>query len=197
MIVRDAVWRIVLPVLGLTVGAGGCGAFSPSYPPLATVDYVDLNRYQGTWYEIARYPNSFEQGCTGVTAQYAPLPDGRIRVVNKCRKSSLDAPADRQIGVARVVDRATNAKLKVQFFWPFEGDYYIIDLDPDYQYAVVGEPSREFFWILSRTPSMDAATFDAILARMPDWGYDPDRLFLTPQRVDEEAESADDEAQPM
>jgi apolipoprotein D and lipocalin family protein len=198
MVVRRIVWLSVLPLLGLTVGAGGCGAFTQSYPPLATVDYVDLDRYQGTWYEIARYPNSFERGCTGVTAQYAPLPDGRIRVVNKCRKSSLNGPVDRQIGVARVVDRTTNAKLKVQFFWPFEGDYYIIDLDPDYQYAVVGEPSRKFFWILSRTPSMDAATFDAILARMPDWRYDPDRLFLTPQRTDEEAEGADgDETQPM
>jgi apolipoprotein D and lipocalin family protein len=144
-------------------------------------EYVDIGRYVGTWYEIARYPNSFEQGCVGVTATYEALPDGRLKVINACRDEP-DGPVAREIvGVARVADPQSNAKLKVQFFWPFEGDYWIIELGPDYQYAVVGVPSRTFLWILSRTPAMDEALFADILARLPDWGYEPARLYMVPQ----------------
>ena len=159
----------------------GCGALQqPDYEELPTVDYVDLDQYLGRWYEIARYPNDFEQGCVGVTANYSLRGDGQIRVVNTCRNSS-GGVKERIEGVARVDDRQTNAKLKVSFFWPFSGPYWIIDLDRDYQYAVVGEPGRRFFWILSRTPTMEDETLDAILAKMPDWSYDPDRLYYVPQ----------------
>jgi apolipoprotein D and lipocalin family protein len=134
----------------------------------------------GRWYEIARYPNDFEQGCVGVTADYSTRRDGQIRVVNTCRDSS-GRTTDRIEGVARVDDRSTNAKLKVSFFWPFSGPYWIIDLDEDYEYAVVGEPGRRFFWILSRSPTIDDGTLDDILNKMPDWQYDPDRLYFVPQ----------------
>ena len=150
-------------------------------PPLRTVQQVDLNRYLGLWYEIASYPAWFQKGCTGSTAEYILMPDGRIRVVNRCFKNSLDGPLKASKGKAEVMDTATNAKLKVWFFWPFKGDYWIIDLDPDYQWAVVGVPSRKYLWILSRTPQMDARAYAGILTRLVDQGYDPDRLNLTPQ----------------
>jgi len=159
----------------------GCASLQqPDYPYLPTVDYVDLDRFLGRWYEIARYPNDFEQGCVGVTADYSLKDNGRIRVLNTCRYPD-GRTKERIEGVARVDDRRTNAKLKVSFFWPFSGPYWIIDLDPDYRYAVIGEPGREFFWILSRTPTMEDETLNAILDKMPDWLYDPDRLYYVPQ----------------
>jgi apolipoprotein D and lipocalin family protein len=167
----------VAAALALGLG-GGCGAF---YPPLSVVEYVDLDRYAGRWYEIARYPNSFERGCVGVTADYTPRDDGRIEVVNTCFESSLEGPERVIRGSARVADVTTNAKLKVTFFWPFEGDYWIIDLDEDYSYAVVGGPRRSFLWILSRTPQMDEDTYADIIDSLPSFGYDPDRLILVPQ----------------
>jgi apolipoprotein D and lipocalin family protein len=174
--------RILLPALGTLVwGLQGCGTLQqPDYADLPTVDYVDLDRFLGRWYEIARYPNDFEQGCAGVTADYSLRSDGQIRVVNTCR-TPKGRVTDRIEGTARVDDRTTNAKLKVSFFWPFSGPYWIIDLDPDYRHAVIGEPSRRFFWILSRTPAMDSETLDAILDKMPGWFYDPDRLYYVPQ----------------
>jgi apolipoprotein D and lipocalin family protein len=170
----NRIWatRMVVAAAGLCL-AGGCGAL---YPPLDVVAKVELDRYAGRWYEIARYPNSFERGCVGVTADYTPRDDGRIDVVNTCFESSLDGPSRDIRGSARVVDETTNAKLKVSFFWPFEGDYWIIDLDEDYDYAVVGEPSRRFLWILSRTPQMDDETYLGIVESLPAFGYDPGRL---------------------
>jgi apolipoprotein D and lipocalin family protein len=168
---------------GAVLLAGGCGALQQ---PLSVTEKVDLERYAGKWYEIARYPNSFERGCVGVTANYEPRDDGRIDVLNVCRESTLDGPKRLIRGTARVVDSTTNAKLKVTFFWPFEGDYWILDLDEDYTYAVVGEPRREFLWILSRTPQMDEATYEDILDWLPDAGYDPDRLYIVPQFDDDE-----------
>jgi len=158
---------------------GGCGAFNP---PLETVNFVNLERYTGRWYEIARYPHFFERGCTGVTADYSIRDDGRIEVINTCIESSLDGPERLIQGSARVADPTTNAKLKVSFFGPFEGDYWIIDLDEDYSYAVVGAPNRRFLWILSRTPTMDAETYDGILQRLWEIGYDTEPLELVPQR---------------
>ena len=149
--------------------------------PLRTVPQVDLNRYLGLWYEIASYPAWFQKGCTGSTAEYRLMTDGRIQVVNRCFKNSLDGPLKESKGKAEVVDTATNAKLKVWFFWPFKGDYWIIDLDGDYQWAVVGVPSRKYLWVLSRTPHMDIEVYEGILTRLVDQGYDPDRLNLTPQ----------------
>ena len=149
--------------------------------PLTTVSSVDLNRYLGKWYEIASYPAWFQKNCTGTTADYIRLPDGRIRVVNRCFKKNLDGPLKESKGKAEVVDPATNAKLKVTFFWPFKGDYWIIDLDPEYQWAVVGVPSRKYLWILSRTPTLDDAVYTGILSRLIDMEYDPTMLKRTPQ----------------
>jgi len=151
-------------------------------PPLETVPEVELERYLGTWYEIASYPQRFQEGCTGTTATYTLQSDGEIDVLNKCRKGSLDGPEDVAEGRARVVDRATSAKLQVSFFGPFWGDYWIIDLSPDYEYAVVGHPSRDYLWILSRTPTLDAEIYDTILKRLEEKGYplEPLRKTLQP-----------------
>lgn len=144
------------------------------------VPRVELDRYVGTWYEIARYPNRFQRQCVAdTTATYELRPDGKIRVINRCRKG--DGKIDTAKGTARVVDKQTNAKLKVTFFWPFSGDYWIIDLDPDYRYAVVGAPSRKYLWILSRTPQLDEATYRRILERVAAQGFDVNRLVKTPQ----------------
>lgn len=144
-------------------------------PPLRTVDSVDLNRYVGTWYEIARYPNSFQKGCLGSTASYTLRDDGEIDVVNSCRDAE-DGRTRRVEGRAWVVDPATNARLKVSFFWPFRGDYWIIDLGKEYEYAVVGTPNRKYLWVLSRTPAMDDAVYAAIMERVRRLGFDPGRV---------------------
>ena len=143
---------------------------------LETVASVDLERYTGLWYEIARFPHSFQDGCFASTATYSVREDGEIDVVNRCRRDSPDGPEDSAEGRARVVDPATNAKLEVTFFWPFWGDYWIIDLGADYEYAVVGHPSRDYLWILSRTPEMDADAYGAILSRLESQGYETSRL---------------------
>jgi apolipoprotein D and lipocalin family protein len=142
---------------------------------------VDLNRYLGRWYEIARYPAWFEKDCMGATAEYSRNPDGTVKVVNSARLRTLDGPVKTAVGRARAVDAATPAKLKVAFFLFFEGDYWILELGENYDYALVGEPSRKYLWILSRTPQMDEAFYQQILSRLPAKDYDPARLIRTPQ----------------
>lgn len=152
-----------------------------SSPELKTVGSVDLERYLGTWYEIASYPAWFQKNCTAVSAKYSRRDDGLIEVVNSCRKKALDGKLKKSTGKAKIVDADSNAKLKVSFFGPFWGPYWIIDLDPDYRWAVVGVPSRRYLWILSRTPQMDEEIYTGILERLIDQGYDPDRLRTTMQ----------------
>ena len=149
--------------------------------PLEVVESVDLERYLGRWYEIASYPAWFQKNCTAVTADYALREDGFIEVINSCRKKSLDGKLKQSKGRAKVVDETTNAKLKVSFFGPFWGPYWIIDLDPEYQWAVVGAPNRKYLWILSRSPQMDEALYDEIVSRLPAKGYDPNGLNTTEQ----------------
>lgn len=150
-------------------------------PPLATAAHVDLERYLGTWHEIASYPQWFQKGCTATTATYTKRADGGIDVLNACRKNSLDGKLDEAHGRAWVADPVSNAKLKVSFFWPFSGDYWVIDLAPDYSYAVVGHPSRQYLWILARQPYLSPEIYDGIIARLKDQGYDTARLQKTLQ----------------
>jgi apolipoprotein D and lipocalin family protein len=150
-------------------------------PPLSTVESVDLDRYLGKWFEIASYPAWFQKNCTASTAEYSLREDGAIEVINRCRKGGLDGKLKTAKGKATVVDRESNSKLKVSFFWPFKGDYWIIDLDPEYRWVVIGEPKRKYLWILSRTPQMEAETYRSILSRLPGKGYDLSRLNRTEQ----------------
>jgi len=170
----------VLAIVAAAAVSAGCNSVNL---PLEVVDSVDLERYAGKWYEIARYPNSFERNCVGVTADYTIRNDGRIDVLNTCYEGNLDGRARTIAGTARSVDES-NAKLKVTFFWPFEGDYWIMDLAEDYTYAVVGDPGRTFLWILSRTPELDADTLDGILEWLPSQGFDPERLIMVEQNTD-------------
>jgi len=159
-----------------------CASFKkPSVPPLEVVPHVDLKRYIGTWYEIARFPHRFQEGCVGSRATYTLLEDGKIGVLNQCHKGSLDGEISSVQGKAWVVEPKTNAKLKVRFFWPFTGDYWIIDLGENYEYAVVGHPSRDYLWILSRSPEMDEPFYNRILQRLRDQFYDVGKLIKTPQ----------------
>lgn len=151
-----------------------------TYPPLETVAEVDLARYAGKWYEIASIPTSFQKGCHCTTAEYE-LKDGYVRVINTCRKNSVEGEIDRAKGKAFVVDGSNNARLKVQFFWPFRGDYYIIDLAEDYSYAMVGAPNRNYLWLLSRTPALPQATIDQLKVTAQRKGFDPNRLRFTEQ----------------
>jgi len=155
--------------------------------PPETVSQVDLNRYLGTWYELKRLPNRFQDQCVGnVTAEYRGLENGDIEVINRCLKEN--GMLDEADGVARVVDTASNAKLEVSFvslfgwrlFW---GDYWIIDLGDDYDYAVIGTPNRKYGWILSRTVSLAPELWAHIHQVLIDNGYDPEVFVSTPQNV--------------
>ena len=153
-------------------------------PPLETVDFVDVERYMGTWYEIASIPTFFNENCTATTAEYTLREDGTVGVVNECRLRDPTGRVNRIEGVARVVDPETNAELVVSFFCFDEGDYWIIDLDEDYQWAVVGDPDRATLFILSRTRTLEDDTYQGILSRLPAKCYDPERLELTEQPED-------------
>jgi apolipoprotein D and lipocalin family protein len=153
--------------------------------PVRTVDAVDLDRYLGDWFEIARFPNRFQRACMGdVCATYARRSDGRIGVVNRCR--ATDGHLIEAQGVARIVDARTSAKLKVRFapavlsFLPLVwGDYWIVGLADDYSWAVVGSPDRAYLWILARTSTLETARLDAARAAARANGFDIDRLAMT------------------
>jgi len=164
--------RSMLPAL-MTLFA----AVSAAAPEV--VPAVDLKRYAGRWHEIARLPNRFQRDCAGdVTATYALRPDGKIAVLNECR--AADGRTKSARGTARIASKGgPNTKLKVSFFWPFSGDYWIIGLDPDYRWALVGGPGRDYLWILSREPSMDEDLYGRVVDLAERRGYDVSRLLKT------------------
>lgn len=176
------------------LAAFALAAFAASWParaqaPLSTVAKVDIERYLGRWYELARLPNRFQAQCAGnVVATYSPLSVNALKVVNSCRTASGED--DVANGVARVRDLTTNAKLEVRFLplalaWlPFAwGDYWILDLAPDYSHAMVGTPSREYLWILSREPTMEDARLRTLLERARELGFDDTKVVRTPQNL--------------
>ena len=143
---------------------------------LEVVPHVELEKYLGKWYEIARLPFRFEDGCTDVTATYSLSKDGNVSVLNECLK---DGKLKQTKGKAKVVDKNTGAKLKVTFFWPFSADYWIINLGENYDYAVVGSPSRKYLWILSRTPQMDEKLFFQLVESVKSKGFNVEKLIKT------------------
>ena len=149
--------------------------------PLNVAGPVDLDRYVGRWYEVARFENRFEKGCEGVTADYARRGDGLIQVTNTCRKGAPDGAVKVAKGRARVVNPETNAKLEVSFFGPFWGDYWIIDLADDYSRSIVGEPSGRYLWILARTPTLSEASIADAVSILHAKGYDTTALRFTKQ----------------
>jgi apolipoprotein D and lipocalin family protein len=136
---------------------------------------VDLERYLGRWYEVARYEQRFERGCKAVTAEYSLREDGKIDVVNRCERNGKP---DEARGVAKVVDQKSNAKLKVSFFGPFYGDYWILDHADDYSWSIVGEPSGRYLWILAREADPGSKQVRELINRAAGLGYDTSMLVM-------------------
>jgi len=149
-----------------------------------TVKELDLNRYLGKWYEIARFPHSFEKSLVGVTATYSLRDDGKIKVMNQGYKNTLDGELSVAEGKAKIPNKLEPAKLKVSFFWIFYGDYYVLELDENYQYVMIGSSSPKYFWILCRTPQMDSAIYEMLLEKARKRGYNLDKLVkvLQPEK---------------
>ena len=171
---------IRVALLGLVFLLAGCHGMAPETSPPSTVARVDLERYTGRWYEIAKIPHPFQRQCVAdTTAQYSRNPDGTIAVVNRCRK--VDGTFDEARAIARVTDAVSNAKLEVSFFsilgWrPVWGNYWILALGHDYDYAIVGEGTRRYGWILSRTPTLPDTTRAQLDQRLRTLGYAPEQF---------------------
>lgn len=183
-----------IKLVAATLALLGLGALAQTAPvalqPLSAIATLDVPRYLGTWYEIAKYPNSFQKKCVANTqARYSLLGDGQLQVVNRCRLAN--GQTSEAIGAAKQQGAATSPRLKVRFapawlsFIPAVwGDYWVIDLDPAYQLAAVAEPKREYLWILSRTPTVDSKNFQALLERLTQKGFDIGKLENSPQQGD-------------
>jgi len=179
---------ILITLLALSAAfAQAADTTPPPVPALKPIVSLDVPRYMGTWYEIAKYPNSFQKKCVAETrAEYSARSDGMVQVVNRCRQA--DGEMSVAVGAARQVGDANSPKLEVRFapawlsFMPLVwGDYWVIDLDPAYQLVAVSEPEREYLWVLSRTAKVAPAAYDALLARLVSQGFDLKRLELSPQ----------------
>jgi len=170
-----------------TACSASAPAFAQSAPTLPTVSSVNLNRYMGTWYEIAKLPNIFQRQCQGdVSATYRSLEGGNVEVLNRCRTSASGEPRfDSATGVAKATD-PSNAKLRVSFLpaalrwlpvgW---GDYQVIELDADYRWVMVGEPRREYLWVLSRTPTLPPGVNESLMKRAAELGFPVDKVVKT------------------
>lgn len=165
----------VMAFIGSTALLAACS----SHAPLATVAAVDLERYAGDWFEVARLPNRFQTDCAGdVMARYTRDGD-EIRVLNRCRQANGGVmSAD---GIAKVVPNSGNARLRVSFFWPFYGDYYVLALDPNYQWALVGAPDRAYLWLLARTPQLPEPVIASLTQKAKRLGFDTEALQVTKQ----------------
>lgn len=171
--------RSLIAGLMMALTLAGCGGENE---PLPVVDEVDLERYTGTWHEIARLPQWFQRGCYNATAEYSFKDDGKLRVINRCDK--MDGEASEAEGEARVVEGSNNAKLKVRFdnwfsrLFPTitEGNYWIIHLSEDYDVVMIGEPEREYLWILADQPRLPDARYQQLVSRARELGFPVDEL---------------------
>jgi len=176
--------KIAVLALATTALLAGCAALGPKHPVgnnavPQPAKPVELAKYLGKWYEIARYEQSFQKGCEGVSAEYALRGDGKISVRNACRRP--DGKLSVASGKAKVVDPVSNAKLKVSFFGPFYGDYWVLDRAEDYSWAIVGEPSGRYLWLLAREATPATEMVEAQIARARSLGYDTSMLIRTKQ----------------
>jgi apolipoprotein D and lipocalin family protein len=175
--------KLILTAGATLLGAVLISSCSRSQAPLDTVPTVDLERYMGKWYEIASLPQRFTKGCHCTTAEYTLNKEaGYVEVYNSCRKDSPSGKVSDVKGKAFPVEGSNNSKLKVQFFWPFKGDYWILELDPDYRYVLVGSPDREGLWILSRTPTLEEVTYTRLELLASSKGFPVEQLQLMDQR---------------
>jgi lipocalin len=146
-----------------------------------TVKELDVKRYMGKWYEIARFPHSFEKNLVGVTATYELMENGKIKVINEGYKNTLEGKFSRAEGKAKIPNKKEPGKLRVSFFWDFYSDYYVLELDKNYQYAMIGSSSDKYFWILSRSPQMDEKTYQMLVDKALRRGYNLKKLIKVPQ----------------
>lgn len=175
---RKTLLKIAVASVLLTIlSTAGCQLKTPEDMDFSTVDKLDLERYMGKWYEIARFDHRFERNLVGVTATYSIRDDGKIKVVNAGYKNSLDGKYKETVGKAKQPNPDEPGKLKVSFFLFFYADYYILELDEEYQWALIGSSSDKYLWILSRTPQLDQDTLDHILGKAKERGYDTNRLI--------------------
>ena len=158
-----------------------CGCVTETLPPLKTVPYVDLDRYLGRWYVIANIPYFLENGKVASYDTYSRRDDGTLGNVFTFRKGDFSAPEKSWNGTARVVNTQTNAEWKVSFIWPLRTTYLVLELDPDYRWAVVATPGRDLLWVLARDRALSEETYTGILARIAAQGYDPSRVKRVPQ----------------
>ena len=145
------------------------------------VKNLDIEKYLGTWYEIARFDHRFERGLVGVTANYSLREDGKIKVTNSGFKNTLDGEQSEAVGKAKIPDPDIPSKLKVSFFWFFYGDYYVLELDEDYQWALIGSSSDKYLWMLSRSPQMEEGLYEKLISKLKERGYDVSNLIKVEQ----------------
>lgn len=177
-------WQLILFLFSFIVLAGNTACSGEKKEmDNSVVQHLDLDKYLGTWYEIARYDHRFERDMVGVKAHYSMRPDGKIKVTNSGYKNSFDGVYSEAIGKAKVPNPDKHpAKLKVSFFWIFYGDYLVMELDDDYQWAVIGSSSDKYLWILSRTPQLDEDVYDMLLQKIKKRGYDTTQLIKVKQK---------------
>ena len=164
-----------------TLLVGLCTMTSAQQIDNTTITVFDLNRYLGKWYEVARYDHAFERGLVGTTAEYSLREDGKIKVLNSGYMNTLDGSYQESVGKAKPNSNGKPGQLQVSFFGPFYGNYYILDLAPDYSYSVVGSSSPKYLWILSRTPHLSSEVLSKILSNLQKRGYDTTKLIWVEQ----------------
>lgn len=185
MLKKSKILSIILFPISLIIIGNSCTNLRTQKAMIdkTVVNELDIQKYLGTWYEIARYNHRFERGLVGVTANYSIREDGKIKVVNSGYKNSFDGKFSRAVGKAKVPDPLNEpAKLKVSFFLFFYGDYYVLELDNDYQWALIGSSSDDYLWILSRKPQMDKELYNQLLGKLQKRGYDVSKLIKVEQK---------------
>ena len=176
--------KMKLLMLPLTLLLIGCKPQIMSQPDqtIKSGFNFDLQKYLGTWYEIARFDHSFERGLVGTTATYSLRKDGKIKVLNQGYKNSLDGKLKTAIGKAKITSPETPRNLKVSFFLNFYAPYNILELDANYQYVLIGSNSSKYLWILSRTPQMDSTIYNMLIGKAKARGYDTRKLIKVQQK---------------
>lgn len=174
-------WRLSAVLLIACCGQVGAQSPQAAESKVTSVAAVDLARYAGEWFEVAAFPMFFQRHCVAdTTANYELALDGSVKVTNRCRTQN---GVDEASGRATVVEGSANSRLKVSFFWPFKADYWVIGLDPDYRWALVGNPNRKYLWLLSRTPQLPQPLLEVALASAQAQGFDLSQLRYTPQEA--------------
>lgn len=171
---------IVSFLIGFSIIATSCSN-TKTMVNTQTVKELQLDKFLGKWYEIARFPHSFEKDLVGVTATYTMRDDGKIKVLNQGYKSTLDGKLSTAVGKAKIPDSKEPGKLKVSFFWFFYADYFVMELDENYEWAVIGSSSPDYLWILSRSSQIDENTYQDLINKIKDRGYNLDKLIRVEQ----------------